>query len=127
MSVYERILKEIHNGMTLYTPVFRNEFKVKSVDVDKVVFFAGKTNIQVSKRCWDRIPDFLKKQGGWVKIGALHEITEKVEIGTLERFLGECDKRQTSAGCYVASLLEYLKIVEVDHNRLFKDKIDKNL
>ena len=85
MSIYERITKEIHNGLVLHTPVQNNPFKVKSVDDKEVVFFAGKTNIKVSKRCWNGIPDFLKKQGDWVKIGALHEVTEKVEQGTLER------------------------------------------
>jgi hypothetical protein len=119
MSVFERIQKEIHEGLILYTPVQRREFVVKRVEVDRLVFFVGKTNIEVSKDCWNGIPNFLKDKD-WVTIGALHETLDKIPSGTLERYLRENstnDKSKESQGCYVVSLLEHLKIVEVYHGR----------
>lgn len=118
MSVFERITREIHNGLVLYTPVQRKLFTVKSVEPDRLVFLVGKTDIKVSRACWNGIPNFLKGND-WVKIGAKHEVTVKVEIGTLERYLRECSisKSKQSQGSYVASLLEHIKIVEVDHGR----------
>lgn len=121
MCVFERIVKEIANGLVLYTPVQHHRFIVKCVDLkrEKVVFLAGKTNIEVSKKCWNGIPDFLRKKGGWVNIGAKHEITANVEKGTLEKYLRECtiSKSKESQAIYVASLLEQLRIVQVKHTR----------
>jgi hypothetical protein len=121
MSVFERIVKEIPEELVLHTPVQRKPFKVKSVEPERerLVFFVGKTNIEVSKTCWNGIPDFLRGKG-WVEIRAKHEGLEKLDEGTLERYLREHsihDKSRESQGCYVASLLEHLNIVEVDHRR----------
>jgi len=57
MLVFERILKEIHNGMILLTPVMRKPFKIQSVKPDKLVFFVGcKTLIPIPRAMWDDIP-----------------------------------------------------------------------
>jgi hypothetical protein len=120
MSVFERIVKEIPNESVLYTPVRHSRFIVKCVDPikEKVVFFVGaKTKIEVPKACWNGIPDFLRGRD-WVKIGAKHESTVNVLIGSLERYLDKCpNKTSASAGSYVASVLEHLGIVEVDEDR----------
>jgi hypothetical protein len=128
MSVFERILKEIHEGQILYTPVRNKAFTVKSLKTEKIVFTVGKkkTKIIVPKDCWNGIPIFLNGKD-WVKIGAKHESTEHVLFGTLERCLDECpDKNSESAGSYVASVLEYLKIVEVDPKRPSKIRLLKS-
>jgi hypothetical protein len=117
LSVFDRILKKVREGLVLYTPVQEKEFKVKSVEPERIVFLAGITPIEVSKNCWNGIPNFLKGKG-WVRIGAEHVVLEKLPIGTLERYLREnsvSDKSRESQGCYVAPLLEYLNIVEVYH------------
>jgi hypothetical protein len=118
MSVYERIIKEIHCGMVFYTPVQSKPFKVKSVNADGVVFLARKTNIEVSIQCWNGIPDFLKNKG-WVLIGAKHIVTANLDEGTLEKYLRKCTKSKSkhSQGSYVAPLLEHLKIVKVKHTK----------
>ena len=118
MSIFESITKEIHEGKILHAPVMNNPFEVKSVDDKEVVFFVRKTNIEVSKECWNGLPDFLMNKG-WVLIGANHIASAKLDEGTLEKYLRYCTKAKSkhSQASYVASLLEYLKIVEVDHNR----------
>jgi hypothetical protein len=118
MSVYERIITEIHNGMVLHTPVQNKPFEVKSIDVEGVVFFVRKTNIEVSKQCWNGIPDFLRNRD-WVLIGAKHEVTANLYEGTLEKYLRKCTKSKSkrSQGSYVAPLLEHLKIVKVRHTK----------
>jgi hypothetical protein len=124
MSVFDKIFKGIKKGMVLYTPVQRKQFKVHSVDDEKLVFFVGtKTKIEVPRACWDGIPSFLKGRD-WVKIGAKHEITEKVLLGSLERYLDGCpNKTSASAAEYVAPVLEYLNIVEVNHSRPSKIRL----
>jgi hypothetical protein len=121
MSVFERIVKEIPNGSVLFTPVQHRRFTIKCVGPigEKVVFFVGaKTKIEVPKACWDGIPDFLRKKGDWVKIGSRHESTFNGLVGSLERYLDGCpNKTSASAGSYVASVLEHLKIVVVDSGR----------
>jgi hypothetical protein len=47
--VFDRILKEIPEGLVLYTPVQRKQFKVKSKEPERLVFFTGKTNIGFQK------------------------------------------------------------------------------
>jgi hypothetical protein len=70
MSVFDRILKEISDGMKLYTPVERVEFEIKLVQNDKVVFSVGAkpTLIPIPKAIWNDIPDFLGDHK-WKKIG----------------------------------------------------------
>ena len=116
LSLFERITNEVCSGLKLKTPVQRCPFVVDSVEPDKVVFFARKTHIEVSKGCWDGLLDFLK-DGRWVLIGGKHEVTANIDIGTLEKYLRNCtiSKTKHSQARYVASLLEYLGIIEVDH------------
>lgn len=119
LSLFDRILKEVPVGLVLYTPVQRKPFSVKCKEPDRIVFLVKKTKIEVSKDCWNGIPDFLRGKG-WVKIGAKHEVLEKLSTGTLERYLRENsvnDKSRASQGSYVAPLLEHLKIVEVRHEK----------
>ena len=117
--MFDRIQKEIPKGLLLYTPVLRSKFEVKSIEPERLVFLAGKTNIEVSRTCWNGITDFLEGKD-WVRIGALHDTLEKIPEGTLERYLRENsskDKSKESQASYVASLLEHLGIAEVHHGR----------
>jgi hypothetical protein len=124
MSVFDRIVREVHSGLQLKTPYYSRLFVVKSVELDKVVFFIRTMTIDVSKDCWNGIPDFLKGKD-WVLIGSRHESTANIDDSTLEKYLRKCTKTKSkhSQGSYVAPLLEYLKIVEVDHNRPTKVRL----
>ncbi len=118
MSVFERILKEIHEGIDLYTPVYRKPFTVDSIDAENgmVIFFVGtKTRIKIPRACWDGIPSFLRGKD-WVKIGARHNTAP---LGTFEEYLDQYwkqGKTHASGASYVVPVLEHLGIVEVDHS-----------
>lgn len=119
LDVFDKILSKVPEGLVLYTPVLNRPFIVERKDSAQLVFLTGKTNIEVSRKCWNKIPAFLRGKG-WVKIGAKHAVLKKLPEGTLERFLREnsfSDKSKGSQGCYVAPLLEYLGIVAVRHSR----------
>lgn len=123
--MFDRILKEVPVGLVLYTPVKRKPFRVERKESERLVFLAGITKIEVSKDCWNGIPDFLRGKG-WVEIGAKHEVLEKLSVGTLERYLRKNsvnDKSRESQGSYAAPLLEHLKIVEVQHKRPSKVRL----
>jgi hypothetical protein len=117
MSVFERITRDIHSGMILSTPVKRKPFKIKSVESDKLVFFVGaKTLIPIPKAIWNDIPNFLRGQG-WVRIGAKYDVAPR---RTLQEYIDLHPSRGTqhsSDANYVASVLEYLKIVDVRHSQ----------
>ena len=125
MSLFDKILKEVPVGLELYTPVRRKPFRVEHKEYERLVFVVKNTKIEVSKDCWNGIPEFLKGRG-WVPIGAKHEVLENLSHGTLERYLRENsvkDKSKASQGCYVVPLLEHLKIVEVRYNRRSEVKL----
>lgn len=117
MSVFERITREMHAGMILYTPVKRKPFKIESVKPDKLVFFVGtKTLIPIPIAIWNDIPNFLIGKG-WVRIGARYDTAQK---RTLQEYIDQHPSRGTqhsSDANYVASVLEYLKIVDVKHSQ----------
>ena len=107
LTVFDRILKQVPEGLVLYTPVQEKPFKVERKGPDRLVFLTGITNIEVSKDCWNGIPDFLICKG-WVKIGAKHVVLKKLSAGTLERYLRENsfnDKSRESQGSYVTPCL----------------------
>ncbi|MCL5877991.1 MAG: hypothetical protein M1540_09295 [Candidatus Bathyarchaeota archaeon] len=118
MSVFDKIIREVKPGLKFKTPALGKQFTVKSVESDKIVFFIRTMEIEVSKESLNGIPDFLKEKK-WVKIGAKHEATWNVDDFTLEKYLRKTTKSKSkhSQASYVAPLLEYLKIVEVDHTR----------
>jgi len=125
MSVFERITTDLRSGMVLTTPVERVQFTINSIDAEKgmVVFSVGaKTPVGIPRKCWNGIPDFLRGKG-WVLIGSRYDTAP---IGTLQEYLDQWwseGKTHTSDAGYVASVLEYLKIVEVDHCRPSKVKL----
>ena len=131
MSVFERITREIHSGMVLYTPVKRVKFKIDSIDAEKVVFSVGtKTLIPIPRRCFDGIPAFLSGKG-WVKIGPAYNKAQSETLQEHLDFVGwgagsvgsDQKKSHSSDANYVASVLEYLKIVEVNHSRPSKVRL----
>ena len=126
MSVFEKVTREIHSGMVLYTPVRRASFTIDSVETDKVVFFVGaKTRIKIPRACWDGIPTFLRSKG-WVMIGSRHDTAPS---GTFEEYLDQWwsqGKTHASGASYVVPVLEHLGIVEVDHNMPSKVRLSSN-
>ena len=114
--VFDRILNEVPVGLVLRTPVQGKKFKVVAKEPERLVFLAGITHIEVSKDCWNGVPDFLKGKG-WVEIRAEHVVLEKLREGSFERYLREHsvnDKSRESQACYVVPLLEHIGIVEID-------------
>jgi hypothetical protein len=115
MSIFERITREIHNGMILFTPVYKKPFKIE-VDPDKSVFFVGdKTSIPIPKAIWNDIPDFLRDR--WVIIGAKFGVPLK---GSLQDYIDNHPSRGTQHSAdanYVASVLDHLKIVDVKRSK----------
>ena len=76
MSEFERIMKEMHSGLVLYTPVKKVLFRIDSIDPEKLVFSVGaKTTIPIPRRCFDGIPQFLRGKG-WVKIGPGYNVAQ---------------------------------------------------
>ncbi len=120
MSVFEKILSKVHIGLELRTPSSKRSkglFKVTAIDENKVVFFIKTIEIEVSKRSWNGIPDSLGER--WVRIGANHIDSSKLDPDTLEKYLrnNTPSNKMHSQGSYVAPLLEYIGIAEIDRKR----------
>ena len=128
MSIFEKITREICPGMVMYTPVRRAQFTVDSIDLENgmVVFSVGaKTRIKIPRACWDGIPNFLRGKN-WIKIGSRHDTAPR---GTFEEYLDQWwseGKSHASGASYVVPVLEYLGIVEVDHNMPSKVRLSSN-
>ena len=117
MSVFERIKSEIPSGTELETPVQKVKFEVY-VEADKTVFSVGSkpSLLPVPRVCWDGIPDFLRDRG-WVRIGANKGPAPKDSLQEYDdTFHSKGKPSQFEAG-YVASVLEHLRIVEIDPRR----------
>ena len=103
--------------MVLFTPVNKRSFRIESVGPDKLVFSVGaKTLIPIPKAIWNDIPHFLRGQG-WVRIGSRYDVAPK---RTLQEYIDRHPSRGTqhsSDANYVASVLEFLKIVDVKHSK----------
>jgi hypothetical protein len=114
MSIFERITREIHNGMILFTPVQRKPFRIESVEPDKLVFFVGdKTRIPIPRTIWNDIPDFLRSRDDWVRIGVKRDVAPE---GSLQEYIDHHPSRGTQHSAdanYVVSVLDHLKIVDV--------------
>lgn len=123
MEIFDRILNDIHSGMVFFTPVRKVQFSIDAIDKDRLVFFVGaKSLIPIPRTIWDEIPDFLRDKG-WVRIGAKYDTGSE---RTLQEYIDKHPSRGTqhsSDANYVASVLEYLKIVDVIHSRPSKVKL----
>ncbi len=123
MEIFDRILNDIHSGMVFFTPVRKVQFSIDAIDKDRLVFFVGaKSLIPIPRTIWDEIPDFLRDKG-WVRIGAKYDTASE---RTLQEYIDKHPSRGTqhsSDANYVASVLEYLKIVDVIHSRPSKVKL----
>ncbi len=118
MSVFERITREMHDGIVLYTPVRPKPFTIK-IEADKVVFSSEsiKKPIPMPKAIWNEIPKFLRGKD-WVKIGMGYKIADE---GTLQYFIDHHrsrGKQHSSDANYVAVVLKHLKIVEIAINKI---------
>lgn len=109
MSVMSQLMAKIIPGQVLYTPVRKSPFKIYSISLSGITLRLGKKwNTPIPAACWDGIPNYLRGKD-YVEIGAIHGISK---IGTLENYIDRFIPR--SAGNYVASVLEYAGIVEID-------------
>lgn len=117
MSIFERIKSEIPSGTVLYTPVWKVKFTVY-VEADKVVFSVGSkpSLLPLLRACWDGIPDFLTPKR-WVRIGANKGPLPKGSLQEYDDKFHSQGKPSQFEANYVASVLEHLKIVEVDPRR----------
>ena len=90
------------------------QFKVIHIDGEKVLIETGKkpSTLKIPASSLEEAPDFLKGKG-WVRIGAVHEISDDLSLDTfLKRFC-----HGTSLASYVAPLLELAEIAEIDRDR----------
>ena len=117
MSVFERIKSEIPSGTVFYTPVQRVKFKVY-VEADRTVFSVGAkpSLLPVPRDCWDGIPVFLSGRG-WVRIGANKGQAPKDSLQEYDDTFHSKGKPSQFEANYVASVLEHLRIVEIDPRR----------
>ena len=118
MKVMEVLRGKLVSGTKLKTPVMGKEFLVSDVSASSVRLTLGEgRETPVPAECWNGIPAFLIERG-WVEIGAVHGPSK---AGTLESYIDRFIPR--SAGNYVASVLEYLGIVEIDRQRPSKVRL----
>lgn len=109
MNVMSLLMGKLKAGDILVTPVRRKEFKIESISPSGITLILGKKwRTPIPAACWNGIPNYLKGKG-WVEIGAIHGISKP---GTLENYIDGFTPR--SAGSYVASILECVRIVEID-------------
>jgi hypothetical protein len=122
MSLFDKARRRIHSGTILCTPIRKLRFRV-DYENDSIVLFKEHKERPFSKTpkvCWDGIPSFLKEQGkktnGWVKIGTVFGDAEKGTFQDyVDRFHAEGKTHSTEAG-HMASMLEHLGVIEVDHS-----------
>ncbi len=116
MSVFEKIVRTFPDSLELKTPVKQNSFTIEKKP-DKTIFSVGiKTKIPIPKAIWDGIPKFLSGKG-WVDIGSGYNEAKR---WSLQEYIDQHPSRGTqhsSDANYVASVLEYLKIVDVKRTR----------
>lgn len=111
MKVMSQLMGKMNPGQLLYTPIQKKKFKIHSIYPSGITLILGKKwKTPIPAACWDGIPGYLKGKG-WVEIGAIHGISKP---GTLENYIDRFIPR--SAGNYVASILEYAGIVEIERS-----------
>ena len=127
MSLFESVRRRIPPDTALCTPVKRCKFRI-NYEKDAIVFLKDANKKPFSKTpriCWDGIPDFLRGKG-WVRIGPNFGVApEKSLQEYLDRFWSQ-GKTHSSEANNVASVLEHLGIVEIDHNRPSKVRLIVN-
>ena len=128
MSLFDRLRREIPPGTVLRTPVRGYPFRIK-YEKDKVVFFKNANEEPFSKIpriCWDGIPEFLRRNRDWVRIGPNFGPARKA---TLQEYLDgfwRQGKTHSSEANHVASVLEHLGVVEIDRSRPSKVRLIVN-
>jgi len=118
MKVMDVLRAKLVSGTKLKTPVMGKEFRVGNVSATSVKLILGEGwETPIPAGCWNGIPAFLKGRE-WVEIGAVHGPSKP---STLESYIDRSVSR--SAGNYVASVLEYVGIVEIDRRRPSKVRL----
>ena len=124
MNVMRILLGKLKDGDTLGTPVRGKEFIVKHISEAEVLLVIGKNRrTAIPAECLNGIPNFLKGKD-WVEIGAIHDYACKP--GSLEDCINNSKPEKTSAGNYVASILEYTGIVDIDRRVPSKVRLSNN-
>ena len=107
---------KLKSGDQLATPIRGKKFKIESISPTGATLILGKKwKTPIPAECWNGIPSFLRGRD-WVEIGAIHGTSKP---GTLEHYIDRFIPR--SAGSYVASILEYAGVVEI--NRKLSSKV----
>jgi len=112
MNVMSLLMGKLKAGDILVTPIQGKKFKVESISPSGITLILGKkSRTPIPAQCLNGIPNFLKGKD-WVKIGAIHDYISTP--GTLEDYINNSKPQRRSTGNYVASILEYAGIVEID-------------
>ena len=126
MNVMRILSATIKKGIVLNTPSQNKPFEVAYVSNNEVVLLLGssKSKTPIPSGCWNGIIAFLKGKG-WVEIGAIHSVTGKP--GTLEDYINNHKPVSRSTGNYVAAVLEYADIIEIDRRRPNKVRLKSSI
>ncbi|RLI40472.1 hypothetical protein DRO69_12830 [Candidatus Bathyarchaeota archaeon] len=120
MSVIIGIIQKIQSFPQYVETPSGKQFKIIHIDNEKVLIETGRkpSVIKIPASALEEAPNFLRRRE-WVRIGAVHEISEKLSLDTfIKRF--SCG---TSLASYVAPLLELAEIAEIDRSRPAKIRL----
>ena len=124
MNVMEVLLGKLKDGNVLVTPVRSKKFIVEHISEVEVTLLIGKAwRITIPAHYLNGIPTFLKGMD-WIEIAATH--SNVCKPGTLEAYMNYYKPERRGISNYVASILEYAEIVDIDRKLPSKVKLSKN-
>ncbi len=124
MNAMRILMGKLKDGDKLVTPVRSKEFIVEHISETEVMLIIGEGwRNTISAKCLNGIPNFLKDKD-WVEIRATHSNESKP--GTLEAYLNYYKLERKGISNYVASILEYAEIVDIDRKLPSKVRLSKN-
>ncbi len=123
MNVMSILIEKLKDGDKLGTPAQNKEFTVAHISGAEVVLLIGKEReTTIPAECLNGIPNFLQGKD-WIEIGAIHSYDYKP--GTLEDYINNTKTEKTSTGNYVASILEYAGIVDIERRAPCKVRLSE--
>ena len=114
-AIRQAILEYVYAGLQLHTPTGK-EFRLKSVEPDRLVFWVGTGfPVYLKLACINDLVDAFQQVsvGHWMRIGSVHGKASPVTLDyVLQKHSGG-----TSVASYFAPVLEYAKVAEINRKR----------
>lgn len=124
MNVMKILMGKLKDGDKLVTPVRRKEFIVEHISETKTILMVGRgRRTVVPAKYLNGIPNFLKGKD-WVEIRATH--SKESRPGTLEAYMNYYKPERRGISNYVASILEYAEVVDIDRKLPSKVRLSRN-